>query len=531
MTESDYQSVCRKNAERFLKTAFILDDIPEGVDRVIKQEVTSLTKPSKGDPIPQSDDEGRTKIPDTSLNCEILIEMFMQKGIVCSIIQPKDKDNIISLIDNLIVAIEKVDLPILDWNLFKDDGDTIISILKHLIEDRSYPEGRVSLILIYTREPILGAMERLQDEFNRRLIPEQDRDNVLAMKGLRIVLVNRLSIVEEKLPDLIIREFSEAHRGILENGVMQAISEIREKTFHLLSRFPKKLDAPFLAHRAVLKNPDDSGEHAFEMITSEITSLLVQSNLPEKVFHSLAIPFAVDTIPDSKLKEIRNDGDNTQTRSIRKELKILLKEGASKKAKLLKLNDNTRLPLGFDKRKILISKITETLAADDASMLDEELSELFAFQNNYPGFVPKLTLGCIVEKRNHDASSTYLLCMLPFCDSERIKMNISIPFLTLEQVQTSTEDFNLTIPNVARLRIQYNPRNIRSYIFAPSKIQERVMPFDTIVFRTTGRVKLKWIATLKQDYAQRIANEFGAYVSRVGLNESEWQRLHSRKKS
>lgn len=517
MTNKDYQAICMENAERFLKTAFLLDD-----EVIFGEEIITTSK----------SDTAPTEPPTLKLNGKAMTESFFKKGIVLSIIRPeKDGASKEDLETNILDAIQQVDLPILDWNLWGDDGAWVIVILKRLIEEYHYPEGRVALIMIYTEQEASHVYDKLREDIDGWELETED-SNLLAMGGLRVRIAKRDEALDEKmLPTYLVQEFSKIHQGILENAVIQAISEIREKTYHLLSRFPKKLDAPFLAHRAVLKNPDDSGEHAFEMITSEITSLLVQSNLPEKVFHSLAIPFAVDAIPESKLKKIRYDGDNTQTRIIRKELKILLKDGASKKAKLLKLNDHTRLPLGSDKRKILISKITELLAADDASMLDEELSELFAFQNNYPGFVPKLTLGCIVEKRNNDASLTYLLCMLPFCDSERIKTKISIPFLVLEQVQTSTDDFNLAIPDVARLRIQYNPRNIRSYIFTPSKIQERVITFAAIVFRTTGKVKLKWVATLKRDYAQRIANEFGAHVSRVGLNESEWQRLHSRKKS
>ncbi len=76
MTNSDYQSICRENAERFLKTAFILDDIPEKVDRVIKQKVTSLTKPSKGIPLKPPGDEGTTEVPETSLDCKVLIGTF-----------------------------------------------------------------------------------------------------------------------------------------------------------------------------------------------------------------------------------------------------------------------------------------------------------------------------------------------------------------------------------------------------------------------------------------------------------------------
>ena len=37
-------------------------------------------------------------------------------------------------------------------------------------------------------------------------------------------------------------------------------------------------------------------------------------------------------------------------------------------------------------------------------------------------------------------------------------------------------------------------------------------------------VKFQWVLDLKEAHAQRIANNFAAQLSRVGLDESEWLR-------
>lgn len=531
MTNTNYQSIYRGNAERFLKTAFIFDDIPEKVDRLKKQKVTSLAKPSKGKPhIPPADD-GKTRVPETSLDCEALIETFMQKGIFCSIIQPKDKDSISSLVGDLIYAIENVDLPILDWNLFRDDGATIIAVLKHLMEVRGYPEGRVSLILIYTREPIPGAMVRLQDEF-AKLIPERDKDNVLAMEGLRIVLVNRLSIVEEKLPDLIIDEFSEAHRGILENGVMQAISEIREKTYHVLNRFPAELDAPFLAHRAVLPDPVDSGRHAFELISSEIEALLIQSDLPANIFQPGAITRSVDSIPEQKLINACRDGVQPNIPKIRYEIREIIEGGLPDKDQQTYLIRNTILKAKKTKEKEILSRLTDLLSLgdEDESDLSAEFSELFTFEHSYYDSPKQLTLGTLICGPLNRKNPNYELCVLPYCDSERLEGKVSVPFLVLSIQDKPNKKFDMTISHNGvriKLYLNYSPVKIIKHPFMPAEDSGGKILSNGGIFNTAYSSDYKWIGTLKREFALRIANRLGSEISRVGLNDSEWQRLQS----
>ncbi len=46
----------------------------------------------------------------------------------------------------------------------------------------------------------------------------------------------------------------------------------------------------------------------------------------------------------------------------------------------------------------------------------------------------------------------------------------------------------------------------------------------TFVFDTTDKKRFEWVSELKSEHAQRIANNFAAKLSRVGLDESEWLR-------
>ncbi len=426
----------------------------------------------------------------------------------------------------MIDAIENVDLPILDWNLFKDDGDTIISVLKYLMEVRGYPEGRVSLILIYTREPVLGAMGRLQDEFDR-LIPDQGRDNVLAMKGLRIVFVNRLSIDEKKLPDLIIDEFSEAHRGILENGVMQAISEIREKTYHLLSRFPAKLDAPFLAHQAALPHPDDSGVHAVELITSEIVSLLMQAGLPGEIVSEEAIEAILVNADNGILGKTRNRQERAGTRD---EIRKIITSGAYEKSVQLVLGEKETLAFKSNKSNA-ITMLTNILSGikdvndPKGIVYNAKLAQLFSLQGHYSEHAPVLSLGTIVQ-----AANDYLVCILPYCDSERIEDERDFPFLKLECRDPSKGGGEICFvvgDDVKLFRTILSPYEMEIHPFPVNPPKKRVLAIqegNEWNFRNTDGNIFRWAGTLKRECAQRIANDFGAKISRVGLNESEWQR-------
>jgi hypothetical protein len=43
-------------------------------------------------------------------------------------------------------------------------------------------------------------------------------------------------------------------------------------------------------------------------------------------------------------------------------------------------------------------------------------------------------------------------------------------------------------------------------------------------FTSVDGIEFEWLCDLKSNHAQRIVNDFSAYLSRVGLDESEWLR-------
>jgi hypothetical protein len=80
------------------------------------------------------------------------------------------------------------------------------------------------------------------------------------------------------------------------------------------------------------------------------------------------------------------------------------------------------------------------------------------------------------------------------------------------------------------LTLKPNPYMLEMIPFSPNR-DEKVMADvheGGFLFNSNDNVVYKWIADLKPAHAQRIANNFAYTFSRVGLIESEWNRLGSK---
>jgi hypothetical protein len=79
-----------------------------------------------------------------------------------------------------------------------------------------------------------------------------------------------------------------------------------------------------------------------------------------------------------------------------------------------------------------------------------------------------------------------------------------------------------------RLRLIDDPFETRMIRFAPRPSEKRIMARrgkNGRFFKASGtRARYRWVADLKAEHAQRVANDFAYQLSRVGLTESEWLR-------
>src|SRR5207253_2228565 len=78
----------------------------------------------------------------------------------------------------------------------------------------------------------------------------------------------------DELPEYILNEFTKMTSGLVSNAALRSLSEIRKNSFKLINTFNSSIDPAFLAHRALLDNPEDSEEQIIDLIGSEIKAIL-----------------------------------------------------------------------------------------------------------------------------------------------------------------------------------------------------------------------------------------------------------------
>ena len=103
------------------------------------------------------------------------------------------------------------------------------------------------------------------------------------------------------------------------------------------------------------------------------------------------------------------------------------------------------------------------------------------------------------------------------CFSENVSV-IEYDFLAFHRAQ-------IVLRDGSKYKLKYSLKNRQNFAFNPDSVAKKVLFTDSKILQ--GETEFRYIATLKRLHAQRIANEFSAYISRIGLNESEYIRRNS----
>lgn len=210
-----------------------------------------------------------------------------------------------------------------------------------------------------------------------------------------------------------------------------------------------------------------------------------------------------------------------------------------------------------------------------------DFSNLMSTTARYGHPLPVLRLGTVVAFVNAGKSTEYRLCILPACDSTRLKGEERFPFLPLTRAQTDTE-YDLLVPDAEDPSAQVPMKVGKSFVqlemwsFVVSEATGTVIASTpvgsdgangiageraSVAFRgyefrlsPTGDGGARGTATheeqavgagaetpqpvalprvvflkeLKADFTQRIVNEFAAQISRVGVTESNITRIKRR---
>ena len=170
----------------------------------------------------------------------------------------------------------------LDWHIANDSGAAATGIIEGILADDKKRGGRLRLIVIYTGEQDLRGkcLTPLQTKISS-LTPVDENDLALQNGDTRIIFVKKGSgsekkdgIEEGELPEMLLKEFAAMTLGLLANAAMASISAIRLDTHRVLARFHRRLDGPYLAHRALLKSPEDAEQFAIDLVSDEIRHVL-----------------------------------------------------------------------------------------------------------------------------------------------------------------------------------------------------------------------------------------------------------------
>jgi hypothetical protein len=553
--DSDFFLRSKQIAEKFLQTTVIVDDQAEFDFKSPPTELTptvstDLKKPGRipqGKPntdlLAKSDKTGDTSVMPSkgshALDAQKVINSFAQKRIVCSIIKPsKDLDWQKAVIELAYSA----DIIIFDWELDRDNGEKTLSVLKKILQAAIDTPAQLRLFAIYTGEPgIVGVATKIkklmatQMRIAEEKILEQDNGFSLSYQSIRIVIFSKpgttglptdydeRKIEFDKLADRVTTEFTIMTAGLVSNVAINSLALVRNNTHKFLNRFSAHLDAPYLTHRALQVIPEDAEDLLSELVAEEFRAILEEESI-SKAANLEMITLWLSAAHDGKFtipfkKEVSLTANDVLN---------LLSNGIKGIEECKHIPSNVR-----DKpHKIPLTKMFKPpwVNGDD---LDEKFSLLTTFQTHYQKARPRLTFGSILQAVK---DKQYLVCIQPRCDSVRIDTERVFPMLPLE-IREAEQKFRMVLldENAINVRVSLKdkPYSLRLINFA-----SRDDDHGTIVarfkkgyffFTGTNKAQYRWVGQLRVEQAQRLANEFAANLSRVGLDESEWLRLWATK--
>ena len=396
------------------------------------------------------------------------------------------------------------------------------------------------MIIFYTGEPNIGAIsekikEKHCDNFNKI-----DDGFAFSQGHLRIVIFakdgakvpgeysDRVISIED-LSGRVIDEFAKITAGLVSNVALRSLAVLRDNTHRIMGRLGPEMDPPYLAHRALLPNPGDAMNHVVDIIASEFHSLLDTYEVGEKA--NLRFIKAWIDMKNGERSSFEVEVGKDDIKSVDSAVIYELQNVGIEKS-------NWFGRLSNKKQENIYKTLTQTFCAEgaDATELDHRFAILTSLKNRYgrSEHKPILTLGTIIKSESSGSSNEsgkFWLCVQPRCDSVRIRGARNFFFLPLEVVDGDTK-FDLVLEDkenkFKKLRIHYKIYESANFEFVPDGSEEQVIRAKEenkkFVFYTTDKTRFEWVSELKSEHAQRIANDFAAKLSRVGLDESEWLR-------
>lgn len=505
-TEKYFQPCVRE----FVSTVLLIDDQLEyGKSPTLPSgENETLIIPTQGTVMPHvedetvefslSSDDGKRKVYVTDL-----IKTFSKEKLLVTPINPNEivAKNRTECIEILTGLAEKADVIILDWDMnvsFSDGTKFSPNELSQKLIEKLNSDNKYRLVMIYTADTKQSVKGKLSVS-----------DNI----GVRIYGKTNTTGTDVKDYDELAKQvnidFLEEKKGLLGSALLTSLTALRKSTYSMLNTLNSDHDEALLYHRILLTNPEKVTDFCTELIQDELLSHISSE--------TVKIDLQLDVF-----KNYINE----------KNIKFRFKSGETGERKEVE-NDEWDNLLKFGYKSFFDDDIASLIAKGkhlDYIIQDSDLNKLKAF-SYYSSMIssdikPNLKLGCIVK-----LGDNYYLCIQPLCDTERIprkgdiKDNNPPNFLFLSIIKNSQMDFFIKSgDNFIGMRVDYSSTTVMP-VFGN---EDGVVPLCDNKYMLYDDKQLEYVACLKPMFAQKIANNFAANISRVGIDQFEWLRLKGR---
>jgi hypothetical protein len=551
MTTQTIADFSLKAARRYLRSAVFIDDNIYNQATANPDEIANIAIRLPKEVIQNENDiEGLLKKenvataeskpiepPKPPFRTKDLVGSFAVQGIVCALYEPErnfstDENSTVFKLCNT------ADLVVLDWDFHEDgiQGARPKSLIEELIKSgNAVSPHHIRLVAIYTNTQslisIANSIFQHLKHVNIDATPVGESAYQLQAGATRVVVLGKsggierieiekpFTIAENDLAERLLKEFATMNQGILPSCALLGMAAVRDSSRRILDKFHSALDGEFLLQRALIRSSEEAFEQLPELLGDEFRAVIEDAIYkPENIEEFIAAnsndipvkphqsPWKVGGVDCHKILQKFWTEEN--------DLKKLL---SGKKAP----RDDGAQP----------NKIAESLAAMCAVKDPEahrRFAALLAVRTQYQTKHRVLGFGVIVLKQG---TNEYSVCIIPPCDALRIKGNTSFPFWKLSlsnkghsvivenaQGELLNLVFEIGKPSKYLWIAEFNPDDTKRLVLASRDEQNKYL-------FSSGETRFEWVAQLKPNHAQRIANAVGQQLSRVGLAEAEWARI------
>lgn len=534
VTETTLAEAGQRAAAGFLETVVVIDDRAFEGSRL----GVELERTADGPTVRRRDRTLNTPTTrqEHELNARELVAAFAARGLVCGLLSPEPD----ATGDVPMAAVRKADIVVLDWNVYDDVGDGALHIIESLWDEGDVLH-RLRLVAVYTGDreldlivgKIVALLRTLDPSPVRRegrFVCSKDmlrvavfaKPNTVFQANERAKLARR--VVESDLPRRLIDEFAKLTQGLVPCVALMSLAAVRQNTHRIATRLNRGLDPAYLWHRAMLTNPVEAEQTLVDLVAAELQSVL-ENDEPGRGANLDAIRL---WLKDQDLSKLGTQFGSTGPLNEDDVLAVLQLGALHENAQGEWLGSKLGLTKGGLAKKKIAGFARSTA---EAERNDAAFAHLLGLKTRYSNPAPKLSLGVVVAS-GQGASERYWLCLQPRCDSIRLPGPTSFAMLPLDPARDGKRfDIVISSPNkIMRLELRRKPADLRMIKFPPMPGCDSVVAHATSGGRYRFRAETnrpawyRFVAELKPDSAQLIANEFGYRISHVGLNESEWLR-------